>query len=91
MTIACRVGLIAYGVVSLVALAVAIIGTRGLFGVPPDGLAAVWLIFAGLPLSLPTSLSALIGVPADLAMALTALTPLVNIGVIWWLCRAKPV
>jgi hypothetical protein len=86
----CVAGLIVCGVVYLAALVAATIGTPGHFGVPTDGLAAVWLIFVGLPLSLATSLSAIAGVPDAVAMVLTALAPLANVGVIWWICRGKP-
>ena len=48
----CRILIVVYLIFYLGALAVAIIGTRGLFGVEPDGLAAVYLLFAGMPWTL---------------------------------------
>ncbi len=41
-----------YGAACLAALALAVIGTQGLFGTAPDGLAAVFAIALALPWSL---------------------------------------
>ena len=87
----CVAGQIVCGAVYLVARVAAMIGTRGFFGAPADGLAAAWPIFVDLPRSLAKSRSALPGVRADVAMVLTALAPLANLKVICWMCRAKAV
>ena len=70
------------------ALALAVVGTRGLFGVQPDGLAAVWLIFLGLPWSLLITPIALLGLPIVIGQGLAVLLPLVNIYLLHRLCRS---
>ena len=41
-----------YAALCLIAVAIGLIGSRGLFGMTPDALAGVWMIGFGLPWSL---------------------------------------
>lgn len=66
----------------LVALALLLIGTFGLFGQERDPLAGVFLVPLGLPWSLGTG-----GLPEPLLPWMAALSPLLNIAVLTLLCR----
>ena len=72
----------------IVTLAIAVIGTQGLFGTQPDGLAAVFLIFVGLPWSLLVTPIALLGLPVVIGQVLVVLIPIVNIAILIRLCRS---
>ena len=69
-------------VLYLVALALLLIGTFGLFGQERDPLSGVFLVPLGLPWNL--MLDAL---PEALLPWLAVLAPLLNIAIITWLCR----
>ena len=60
-----------YGLACAAAMALMIVGTMGLWGVEPDGLAAVWAILLALPWSL-----------AGLALLPDEVPPLVSAGVV---------
>lgn len=85
----CRVAIGAAVLVYLAALALAIIGTQGLFGVQPDGLAAIWLIFVGMPWSLIVTPIALLGMPIFIGQILAVLLPIVNIVILIRICRSR--
>ena len=73
----------------LAALAVAIIGSQGLFGVQPDGLAAVWLIFLGFPWTLAMAPLMMAGLPVLIGQAFAVVAPLVNLWIAQRLCRGR--
>lgn len=86
----CRVVTGAAILLYVVALAIAVVGTQGWFGVQPDGLAAVWLIFLGMPWTLMMTPIALFDGPAIIGKILAflfALFPIVNIVILFRLCR----
>lgn len=85
----CRVLIVVYLLFYLGALAVAIIGTRGLFGVEPDGLAAVYLLFAGMPWTLALPALPLAVIPEGLGQLLVAALPLINLVWLRWMCRKR--
>jgi hypothetical protein len=66
----------------LVALAIFLIGTFGLFGQDRDPLSGVFLMPLGLPWNRMTNMA-----PEVLWSWLAALAPLVNIGLLATLCR----
>ncbi|MEZ5801112.1 MAG: hypothetical protein R3D29_12420 [Nitratireductor sp.] len=71
-----------FAVLYLIALAVWAIGTFGWFGVEPDALSAVYVILLGQPWTRVVDLF-----PEAAWPFLTALTPAVNLGLIFALCR----
>lgn len=81
----CRITLAVLLVAYVVALTVALIGTQGLFGIQPDGLAAVYLILLGMPWSLLLWQS----LPLIVNQTLIVILPLLNVLVIWLLCRRR--
>ena len=83
----CRIAIGGAVFLYLAAVLIAIIGTQGLFGVQPDGLAAVWLIFVGLPWSLLITPIALMNFPVFIGQVLAVLLPIVNIVILHRLCR----
>lgn len=85
-TLICRLLLGAGIFVYLATLVIAIIGTQGLFGATPDGLAAVFLIFAGLPWSLLATPLVFFEFPLWIGQAWVVLSPLITLYVIWRLC-----
>ena len=85
----CRAVIGAAILIYLATLAIAIIGTQGLFGTQPDGLAAVFLIFVGLPWSLLVTPIALLGLPGVIGQVLIVLLPIVNIVILIGLCRGR--
>ena len=88
-TLICR-SLIGVGILLYVAaMAIAVIGTQGLFGVAPDGLAAVWLIFLGIPWSLFLSVATLFGLPVIVGQIAVAVFPILNLYLIWRLCHGR--
>ena len=82
----CRLLLGAGIFVYLATLAIAIIGTQGLFGTTPDGLAAVFVIFAGLPWSLLATPLVIFESPLWIGQAWVVLSPLITLWLIWRLC-----
>ena len=79
----CRVIVIIFGAAYLIALALFVIGTFGLFGQERDPLSAVFLIPLGLPWN------RLLGaMPESLLPWLAAAAPAVNIAILWLICRA---
>jgi hypothetical protein len=74
--------LIAFSVLYLLALAVFVVGTFGLFGQETDPLAGVFLIPLGLPWNRMIDVF-----PEPLWPWLAAAAPAVNLGVLWLLCR----
>ena len=85
----CRALIGAAILIYLATLAIAIIGTQGLFGTTPDGLAAVFLIFVGLPWSLAVTPIALMGLPVVIGQVLIVVLPIVNIAILIRLCRGS--
>jgi hypothetical protein len=73
-----------YGLVSLAAAALAVIGTQGLFGTAPDGLAAVYLILVGIPWSLLISVLLPAGLSVVVGQVAVFVAPVVNF---WLLAR----
>lgn len=69
-------------VLYLVALAVLLIGTFGLFGQERDPLSGVFLVPLGLPWNLMLD-----AFPEASLPWLAALAPLLNIAILTWLCR----
>lgn len=59
------------------------VGTFGWFGVEPDPLSGAYLIILGMPWVLP--LDAVVGAAGLPLVGIVA--PLVNIGIVWALCR----
>lgn len=78
----CKIIVIGFGVLYLLALGLLAIGTFGLFGQEPDPLAGVFLV----PLGLPWNRLA-VGAPEALLPWIGALSPLVNLGILSALCR----
>ena len=85
----CRVLIIVYILLYLIALAVAIVGTRGLFGVQPDGLMAVYLLFLGMPWTLVLPVLPLGSMPELLGQLIVAGLPILNLICLVWFCRRK--
>ncbi len=85
----CRVLILVYLLLYLVALAIAIVGTRGLFGVQPDGLMAVYLLFLGMPWTLALPVLPLASMPEVLGQLIVAALPILNILWLRWLCRKR--
>jgi hypothetical protein len=71
-----------FGLLWLMALALFIVGTFGLFGSPSGRLAGVFLIPLGLPWGL-----ALAGLPEQLLPWAGALAPGINLAILIWLAR----
>ncbi|MFD1343473.1 hypothetical protein [Litorisediminicola beolgyonensis] len=72
----------------LASAALALIGTQGLFGTQPDGLAAVWLIFVGMPWSLGlVAIDTLLDLPDWAGMALAYAAPGLTLALILRLGR----
>lgn len=65
-----------------IALAILIVGTFGLFGQNSDPLSGIFLIPLGFPWSMLADFA-----PESAKAWLTALAPLVNLGLIHFLCR----
>lgn len=78
----CKIIVIGFGVLYLLALGLLAIGTFGLFGQEPDPLAGVFVV----PLGLPWNRLAM-GAPEALLPWIGALAPLVNLGILAALCR----
>ena len=85
----CTAALLAYFVAYVCALGVAIVGTQGLMGFEPNGIAIVWLVFLGMPWTLLLAMLPSIGVPALLAQLFIAATPLFNIWLLSLLCPRR--
>ena len=79
----CRVLLGLFGALYLLALAVLVIGTFGFFGQSRDPLSGVFLMPLGLPWN-----QLIDGFPEPLWPWLAASAPLLNLGLIWVICRA---
>lgn len=79
----CKVTLLAFLLLYLAALGLFAVGTYGLFGAERDPLSGVFL----LPLGLPWN-QLLDAFPSTLLPGLAAAAPLVNLLVIWLVCRA---
>ena len=78
----CRTALLILGMLYLVALILFVIGTFGLFGSPQGPLAGVFLVPLGLPWVL-----LLDGVAESARPWLAALAPLLNLILLFGLCR----
>ena len=78
----CRGSLLAFAVLYVLALALLVIGTFGLFGNEADPLAGVFLMPLGLPWNLMLD-----AFPAWLWPWLAAVAPAVNILILWLICR----
>jgi hypothetical protein len=78
----CTVALVILGLLYLTALALFAIGTFGLFGSPKGPMAGIFLVPLGLPW-----IKMLDGVLATLRPWLAMATPLVNLCMLWVLCR----
>jgi hypothetical protein len=78
----CTVALVIFGLLYLAALALFAIGTFGLLGSPKGPLAGVFLVPLGLPW-----IRMLDGVSSKLRPWLAMVTPLVNLLILWLLCR----
>ena len=85
----CRLAIGVYALLYVVALAVAVVGTQGLFGTQPDGLAAVWLIFLGLPWIIGLTPLSLVGLPVIIGQVVAVVAPLLNIWLLWRFCRSR--
>ena len=82
MAAVCKWAVQIAGALYLVALALLLIGTFGLFGQERDPLSGVFLIPLGVPWVLWTD-----GVPDGLKPWLAALSPLLNIAILAAVCR----
>lgn len=84
----CIAGAVAFVLVYLAAFGFAVIGTRGLFGVEPNNMAAIWLILLGMPWTL-----LLAALPADglelFGRLFIALAPLLNLWLATRTCRRR--
>jgi hypothetical protein len=78
----CRITLRAFLLLYVLALVLLVIGTFGLFGADRDPLAGVFLVPLGLPWNLLTT-----GAPEAMLPWLGAGAPLVNLFLIWLVCR----
>jgi hypothetical protein len=78
----CRLFLIAFGVLYLLALATFVVGTFGLFGEETDPLAGVFLIPLGLPWNRLVDVF-----PEPIWSWLAAAAPFLNLVLVWLLCR----
>ncbi len=67
--------------------ALAVIGSRGMFGVEPDPLSVVWLVIIGLPWTLLLGILPGDSIPEFLARLFIALVPLLNLWLLSRLCR----
>jgi hypothetical protein len=78
----CKIIVIGFGVLYLLALGLLAVGTFGLFGQAPDPLAGVFVV----PLGLPWNRLAM-GAPEALLPWIGVIAPLVNLGILAALCR----
>jgi hypothetical protein len=78
----CTVALVIFGLLYLTALVLFVIGTFGLFGSPKGPMAGIFRVPLGLPW-----VKMLDGVSATLRPWLAMATPLVNLCMLWVLCR----
>ncbi len=77
----CRTILVAFSLAYLAALGLLLIGTFGLFGAARDPLAGVYVIILGLPWVRLAN-----GAPASAGPALVALSPAINLAILWFFC-----
>ena len=85
----CRALILAYLFVYFAALAMAVIGTRGLFGIEPDAMSAVYLLFLGMPWVLAVLEVPVDSLPRIISQMIVALLPLVNLALLLWICRRR--
>jgi len=78
----CRIVLITFAGLYAVALALFVIGTFGLFGSESGPLAGIFLVPLGLPWNMMLK-----AFPAPALPWLAGSTPLLNLLVLWGLCR----
>ena len=78
----CKVIVIGFAVLYLLALGLLIVGTFGLFGQPQDPLAGVFVIPLGYPWIKFVDFA-----PERAWPVLAALTPAINLAIIWAICR----
>jgi hypothetical protein len=78
----CRLVAWIFAFLYVVAVAVLVIGTFGLFGNERDPLSGVFLVPLGLPWNLLVDLA-----PETAWPLLAALAPAMNLALIWMLCR----
>jgi len=78
----CKIAVIGFVVLYLIALGLLAIGTFGLFGQEPDALAGVFVVPLGLPWVKFVDLA-----PERAWPVLAALTPAINLAIIWAICR----
>lgn len=78
--VVCRIAMVLFGLAYLFAVFVFLTGTFGWFGQETDPLSAVFLVPLGLPW-------VLIGVPDPFGPVVGLGAPLLNLFLIWLLCR----
>jgi hypothetical protein len=78
----CRVLIGLFGALYVIALVILVIGTFGLFGQPRDPLSGVFLMPLGLPWN-----QWIDSFPEPLWPWLAAAAPLINLGLLWLICR----
>jgi len=79
----CPIVIAGLAVLYLLALGLLLIGTFGLFGSEHDPLAGVFLVPLGLPWNLMLD-----GFPETARPWLAAAAPLVNLAIVWAICRS---
>jgi hypothetical protein len=82
MSTICRVIVAVFGITYVIALGLLLVGTLGLFGSPSGPLAGIFLIPLGIPW-----IFMLESVSDTLKPWLAALTPGLNLAVLWFICR----
>ena len=85
----CRLVLFAVFVAYLGALALAVIGTQGYFGVQPDGLTAIYLVALGIPWSFALMPLAFFEAAIPLLQLAVVVLPLVNLWLLWGRCQRR--
>ncbi|MEM7752021.1 MAG: hypothetical protein AAF230_01330 [Pseudomonadota bacterium] len=85
---ACFAGLAVFFLFYVIAFIVAVIGTRGLFGVEQNTMSIIFLILLGMPWSMT-----LAGLPADgleiVGRLVVALAPILNLWLLSRACRRR--
>jgi hypothetical protein len=79
---ACRIIVLLFAAAYVAALGLLAVGTFGLFGNERDPLAGVFLVPLGLPWNLMLD-----GAPESTRPWLAAGTPMLNVAILWLICR----
>lgn len=79
----CRIIFVGIVALYVIALAFLAIGTYGLFGQDQDPLSGIFLI----PLGYPWNFISMASIPESALIWVGTLAPLVNIAILFWLCR----